>query len=57
MPKGTVRVKRHPVSIRFGAPICFAGRSDGADAKGLSELSREVTGEVQAAVEALDGRA
>ena len=57
MPKGTVRVKRHPVSIRFGEPICFAGRSDGADAKGLSELSREVTGEVQAAVEALDGRA
>ena len=29
MPKGTIIVKRRPVSIRFGAPICFEGRSDG----------------------------
>ncbi len=57
MPKGSRLIKREPVTIRFGKPISVAGRANGADAKGMSELSRQVSGEVQAAVEALDGPA
>ena len=55
MPKGSWFVKRRPVTIRFGQPLHPMGRANGSDPRALGDLTRQVTGEVQAAVEALHG--
>lgn len=57
MPKGSWFVKRRPVTIRFGQPIQFVGKPHGSDPRAFGDLTRQVTGEVQAAVEALHGPA
>ncbi len=55
MPKGSWFVKRRRVTIRFGQPLHPLGKTNGSDPRALGELTREITGEVQAAVEALHG--
>ena len=56
MPKGSWFVKRRPVAIRFGKALYAGDRVNGNDPKAFGDLTRQVTGEVQAAVEALHGR-
>lgn len=57
MPKGSWFVKRRPVTIRFGQPLNPMGRVNGSDPRAFGDLTRQITGEVQAAVEALHGSA
>ena len=57
MPKGSWFVKRRSVTIRFGQPLHSVSKGNGSDPKALSDLTRQITSEVQAAVEALHGPA
>ena len=57
MPKGSWFVKRRPVTIRFGQPLYSSSKDNGNDPKALGDITRQVTSEVQAAVEALHGPA
>ncbi len=52
-PVGTTLLRRAKVTVRFGAPLDFAGRYDGVP---LGRARREVTDEVMAAIAALSGQ-
>lgn len=57
MPKGSWFVKRRPVTVRFGQPLNSVSKANGSDPRAFGDLTRQVTSEVQAAVEALHGPA
>ncbi len=52
-PAGSRGLKRAKVTVRFGAPLDFAGRFDGVP---LGRARREVTDEIMAAIQALSGQ-